>query len=141
MAGSIVLRRKFDPVETLQLIQDEKIEQAYFVPTHFVRFLKLDEDGQAAFDLSLAQERVAHGRAVSAGREAPDHRVVGAGAVEYYGASEGLGSGTFVDVPGVAEEARHASASRSRRVEVMILDEEGNELPVRARSDRSTSRA
>src|SRR5687768_5158841 len=30
----VVSRRKFDPVETLNLIDSERIESAYFVPTH-----------------------------------------------------------------------------------------------------------
>ncbi len=127
--GSIVLRRKYDPIESLQLIQDEKIEQAYFVPTHFVRFLKLDEETKKRFDLS-SLANVWHTGAPCP----PDvkRQIIewwGPVLSEYYGASEGLGSGTFVssqewlERPGTVGKALPTC-------QVMILDEDGKETPV-----------
>jgi long-chain acyl-CoA synthetase len=128
MGGAIVLRRKFDPVESLQLIQDEKIRQAYFVPTHFVRFLKLDEETRKRFDLS-SLENVWHTGAPCP----PDvkRRIIdwwGPVLSEYYGASEGLGSGTFVS----SEEWLRKPGTVGKALptcQIQILDDDGNELP------------
>ncbi len=125
LGGAIVLRRKFDPVESLQLIQDESIGQAYFVPTHFVRFLKLDDGTKKKFDLS-SLENVWHTGAPCP----PDvkRQIIewwGPVLSEYYGASEGLGSGTFVTSaewlakPGTVGKALPTCL-------VLILDDAGN---------------
>jgi long-chain acyl-CoA synthetase len=127
LEGAIVLRRKFDPVETLELIEDERIEQAYFVPTHFVRFLKLDDETKKRFDLSSLRNVWHTGAPV-----APDvkRQIIdwwGPVLSEYYGASEGFGSGTFVS----AEEWLRKPGTVGKPLptcQVMILDEEGNEL-------------
>ena len=128
MRGSILLRRKYDPVESLQLIQDEKIRQAYFVPTHFVRFLKLDDETKKRFDLS-SLENVWHTGAPCP-PEVKKQIIDWWGPVlsEYYGASEGLGSGTFV----TSEEWLKKPGTVGKALptcQVLILDEKGNELP------------
>ena len=41
--GFVLLRDKFDAAESLKLMDENDIRQAYYVPTHFVRFLKLDD--------------------------------------------------------------------------------------------------
>ena len=140
VGGSIVLRRKFDPVESLQLIQDEKIEQAYFVPTHFVRFLKLDEETKKRFDLS-SLKNVWHTGAPCP----PDikRQIIewwGPVLSEYYGASEGLGSGTFV----TSQEWLERPGTVGKPLptcQVLILGDEGNQLRTSARSGRCGSRA
>ncbi len=127
LGGPVVLRRKFDPIESLRLIQDEKVQQAYFVPTHFVRFLKLDEDTKKQFDLSPL-ENVWHTGAPCP----PDvkRQIIdwwGPVLSEYYGASEGFGSGTFVS----SEEWLRKPGTVGKPLvtcEVHILDDEGNEL-------------
>jgi long-chain acyl-CoA synthetase len=126
--GAIITRRKFDPVESLQLIQDEKIEQAYFVPTHFVRFLKLDEETKKRFDLS-SLKNVWHTGAPCP----PDvkRQIIewwGPVLSEYYGASEGLGSGTFV----TSQEWLERPGTVGKPLptcQVLILDEAGNDVP------------
>jgi len=127
LGGAVLLRRKFDPVESLQLIQDEKIEQAYFVPTHFVRFLKLDDETKKRFDLSPLRN-VWHTGAPCP----PDvkRQIIdwwGPVLSEYYGASEGFGSGTFV----TSEEWLRKPGTVGKPLptcEVHILDENGKEL-------------
>ncbi len=46
---SIVLRRQFDPAAVLRDIDELAITNAYFVPTHFTRFLRLPEQTRATF--------------------------------------------------------------------------------------------
>lgn len=127
VAGSVLLRRKFDPIESLQLIQDEGVQQAYFVPTHFVRFLKLDDETKKKFDLS-SLENVWHTGAPCA-PEVKRQIIEWWGPVltEYYGASEGLGSGTLV----TSEEWLRKPGTVGKALatcELMILDEAGNQL-------------
>jgi long-chain acyl-CoA synthetase len=128
MQGPIILRRKYDPVESLQIIQDEKVKQAYFVPTHFVRFLKLDEETKKKFDLS-SLENVWHTGAPCP----PDvKRAIidwwGPVLSEYYGASEGFGSGTFC----TSEQwlAKPGTVGKPLPTcQVLILNDSGEALP------------
>jgi len=46
----IVLRRRFDAAETLRDIDEFGITNAYFVPTHFARLLRLPDDVKSSFD-------------------------------------------------------------------------------------------
>jgi len=52
LGGTNVIMEKFDPVESLQAIQDHKITHSQWVPTMFIRMLKLDESERTGFDLS-----------------------------------------------------------------------------------------
>jgi long-chain acyl-CoA synthetase len=53
--ATAVVRPGFDPAETLRLIDEHQITTAYFVPTHFVRLLRLPEEVRASFDGSSLQ--------------------------------------------------------------------------------------
>ncbi len=111
LRGAVLLRRKFDPIESLQLIQDEKIRQAYFVPTHFVRFLKLDEETKKSFDSLVTRERLAHRCTVSTGGEEADHRVVGTRAQRVLRRVRRIGLRHIRHVGGMAQEARNSGQS------------------------------
>jgi long-chain acyl-CoA synthetase len=51
-ADVLVLQSKFDPEETLALIDKHRIENAVMVPTMFVRILKLPAEVRARYDVS-----------------------------------------------------------------------------------------
>jgi len=51
-ADVLVLQSKFDPEETLRLIEKHRIENAVMVPTMFVRILKLPAEVRNRYDLS-----------------------------------------------------------------------------------------
>lgn len=53
--GTVVVMDKFDPVETLRLIEKHKATFAQFVPTMFVRMLKLDPEIREKYDVSSLQ--------------------------------------------------------------------------------------
>ncbi|MBA9005760.1 AMP-binding protein [Thermomonospora cellulosilytica] len=59
---SVVMRRSFDPAETLRLIDEHAITNVHLVPTQFVRLLRLDPQVRRAFDGSSLQV-VWHGAA------------------------------------------------------------------------------
>ncbi|MGE4322133.1 MAG: acyl-CoA synthetase [Sphingobium sp.] len=50
--GTIVIMQKFDPEKALELIERYKVNVSQWVPTHFIRMLKLPEDVRAKYDLS-----------------------------------------------------------------------------------------
>jgi len=52
LGGTVVLMQKFDPEAALAAIERYRCNVAQFVPTHFVRMLKLPADTRARFDLS-----------------------------------------------------------------------------------------
>jgi fatty-acyl-CoA synthase len=57
LGGTNVVMEKFDPVESLRLIERHRITHSQWVPTMFVRMLKLDPAQRTGFDLS--SQRVA----------------------------------------------------------------------------------
>lgn len=55
LGGTVVIMEKFDPEEALALIARYRVTHAQWVPTHFVRMLKLDPEVRARYDLSSLQ--------------------------------------------------------------------------------------
>ena len=52
LGGTIVIMDKFDPVDALRYLEQFKVTHSQWVPTMFIRMLKLDESERAGFDLS-----------------------------------------------------------------------------------------
>src|ERR1700716_1745035 len=52
LGGALVLMPRFDPEEFLRLIQNERIDTGFMVPTMFIRLLKLREAGREKYDTS-----------------------------------------------------------------------------------------
>ena len=52
LGGTVVCMEKFDPELALQLIERHRVTASQWVPTHFVRLLKLDEAVRHRYDLS-----------------------------------------------------------------------------------------
>ncbi|HUD93554.1 acyl-CoA synthetase [Sphingobium sp.] len=52
LGGTVIVMEKFDPEATLALIERYRVTHAQFVPTHFVRILKLPEDVRRRYDMS-----------------------------------------------------------------------------------------
>jgi len=52
MGGTVVVMERFDPEDCLRLIEEHRVTHAQFVPTMFVRFLKLPEEVRTAYDVS-----------------------------------------------------------------------------------------
>jgi long-chain acyl-CoA synthetase len=62
--STVVVMEKYDAEEALRLIDKYKITHAYFVPTHFVRMLKLTEEIKRRYDTS-SLKLVIHGAAAT----------------------------------------------------------------------------
>ncbi|NWK96280.1 acyl-CoA synthetase [Sphingobium lactosutens] len=52
LGGTVIVMEKFDEEEALALIERHHVTHAWFVPTHFIRMLKLPEDVRERYDLS-----------------------------------------------------------------------------------------
>jgi long-chain acyl-CoA synthetase len=52
LGGTVVLMERFDPEDALRLIEKHKVTTAQWVPTHFVRMLKLPPEVRTRYDMS-----------------------------------------------------------------------------------------
>ena len=52
LGGALVLMPRFDPEEFLRLIQEQKIDTIFMVPTMFIRLMKLPEQVRRKYDMS-----------------------------------------------------------------------------------------
>jgi len=125
LGATTVVMERFDPVETLRLIERHRVTHVQFVPTHMVRLLKLPEEERSRFDLS-SLEYVIHAAAPCP----PEVKKafitwVGPKVHEYYSGSEGAG----FCIIGPEEWLEHpGSVGKSLLGPVHICDTEGHEL-------------
>jgi len=124
--GTVVLMPRFDAAECLRAIERHRITHVQFVPTHFVRMLKLPEAERRGFDLS-SLELVIHA-AAPCPAEVKRQMIgwLGPKITEYYAGSEGNGitiisSGEWLQRPG--------SVGRAIGAVVHIAGPDGQELP------------
>jgi acyl-CoA synthetase (AMP-forming)/AMP-acid ligase II len=125
LGASIVVMERFDPETCLQLIEQYHVTHVQFVPTMFVRMLKLPEEVRARYDVS-SLKAVVHA-AAPCPAEVKRKMIEWWGPIifEYYSATEGMGA-TFIN----SEEAllKPGSVGRAMVGEIHVLDEHGNEL-------------
>lgn len=123
--GTAVVMEKFDAENALRLIERYRISHGQFVPTMFVRMLKLPEEVRRRYDVSSLRA-VIHS-AAPCPVEVKERMIdwFGPKLVEFYGGTEG--SGFFmIDTP--AWLAHRGSVGTALRGVVHICDDEGNEL-------------
>jgi fatty-acyl-CoA synthase len=128
LGGTVVVMEKFDAEAALAAIERHRVTASQWVPTHFVRLLKLPEEVRQRYDLS------SHARAVHAAAPCPVEvkRAMidwwGPILLEYYAGSEGNGmtlidSAAWLDHPGSVGRAIYGT--------VHICDADtGAELPL-----------
>ena len=127
LGGTCVVMENFDPEAALELIEKHKISHSQWVPTMFVRMLKLPEDVRTKYDLSSMTT------AIHAAAPCPipiKHQMIewwGPVIYEYYAGSEGNGFTAIDSEQWLAHEGSVGSALLGI---IHICDDEGNELPV-----------
>ena len=77
LGATVVVMEHFDPSLCLELIERHRVTHAQFVPTMFVRMLRLPAGGARALRRVEPAGRDARRRAVPGRRQAPDDRLVG----------------------------------------------------------------
>jgi len=126
VGGTLVIMEKFDAAGSLAAIEKYEVTHAQFVPTMFVRMLKLDDSERLRHDVSSLKV------AIHAAAPCPvdvKHAMIewwGPIIYEYYAGTEGVGS-TLIDSRDWLEHP--GSVGQARIGQLHICDEEGNDLP------------
>lgn len=127
LGGTVVLMERFDAEGALAAIERHGVTHSQWVPTMFVRLLRLPAGTRERYDLS--SHRVAVHGAAPCAPEVKKAIIDWWGPIvhEYYGASEGYGRTAIT-----AEEwlAHPGSVGRSVGGALHVTDEEGRDLPV-----------
>ncbi len=124
--GTVVVMEHFDAEDALRLIEKYRANISQWVPTMFVRMLKLPEEVRAKYDVSSMQSAI-HA-AAPCPIEVKKKMIEWWGPVlqEYYAGTEGNG---FCFVNASEWMTRPGTVGKSLLGEIHICDEEGNELP------------
>jgi long-chain acyl-CoA synthetase len=124
--GTVVAMERFDAVQALSLIERYRITHGQFVPTMFVRMLKLPEQERTAFDTSSLQVVVHAAAPVSV--EVKDRMIEWFGPIltEYYAGSEGNG---FCMIDSATWLTHKGSVGKALIGEAHICADDGDELP------------
>jgi long-chain acyl-CoA synthetase len=128
LGGTVILMERFDPEAALAYIEKYRVTCAQWVPTHFVRMLKLPADVRARYDLSSLKS-VFHA-AAPCPAPVKEQMIAWWGPIvhEYYAGTEGNG---FCAISAAEWLNKKGSVGRGLTAEVKICDEAGDELPPR----------
>ena len=126
VGGTVVVMERFDAETALRAIERFRVTHAQWVPTHFVRLLKLPDAVRAGYDHSSLRA-VWHAAAPC---PAPVKRAMmewwGPIVHEYYAGSEGNG---FVAISAAEWLERPGSVGRAIGSHTHVCDDDGEELP------------
>lgn len=132
VGGTVVVMEHFDPEAALAAIERFHVTHAQWVPTHFIRLLKLPSEVRARYDVS-SLKAVWHAAAPC---PLPVKQAMidwwGPIIGEYYAGTEGNG---FCAISSAEWLTHKGSVGRNLTAQTMICDEEGNALPARAEGD------
>jgi len=126
MGATCIIMEHFDACEAMRLIEHYRITHSQWVPTMFVRMLKLPDEARARYDLSSLEV------AVHAAAPCPipikEKMIDWWGPIleEYYAGTEGNGSTSITSAEWLAHKG---SVGLPQTAEVHVLDDDGNELP------------
>ncbi len=127
LGGTVIVMEHFDAEEALKDIQKYKANASQWVPTMFVRMLKLPQSVRDKYDVSSMKSAI-HA-AAPCPVEVKRKMIEWWGPVihEYYAGTEGNG---FCYVGSTDWLAHPGTVGKSLLGEIHICDDEGNELPV-----------
>ena len=126
LSSTYVLRRKFDPEETLKAVQDNRASALVVVPVMLQRILQLDKSTIENFDLSSLKATCASGSALPGELATEWMDATGDNLYNLYGSTE-VAWATIAtpqdlrDAPGTAGRIPHGTVLK-------IYDEDGKEL-------------
>lgn len=128
LGGTVIVVEKYDPETALALIEKYRVTCGQFVPTHFVRMLKLPEAVRAKYDVSSMKS------AIHAAAPCPvpvkEQMIAWWGPViyEYYAGTEGNG---FCWINSENWLTHKGSVGQAVLGELRICDENGDPVPPR----------
>jgi long-chain acyl-CoA synthetase len=127
VGGTVVVMERFDPAAALALMARERVTHSQWVPTMFVRMLKLPPAERTRHDLS--HHRVATHAAAPCPVHVKEQMIEWWGPIieEYYSGTENFGSTAITSLEWLAHKG---SVGRpAANVVIHICDDEGNEVP------------
>jgi long-chain acyl-CoA synthetase len=129
VGGTVYMMERFDERLALEYIGKYRITHAQWVPTHFVRMLKLPPEERTRYDVS-SLESVFHA-AAPCPVPVKEQMIAWWGPIinEYYAGTEGNGLTALNSHEWLAHKG---SVGKGVTAEVKICDEDGNVLPPRA---------
>jgi len=127
VGGTVIVMEHFDAERALALIEQHRITHSQWVPTMFVRMLKLPEAVRARYDVSSL--RYAIHAAAPCPVPVKEQMIAWWGPIlhEYYAGTEGNG---FCAIDSPQWLAHKGSVGRALTAKVHILDDAFEELPV-----------
>jgi acyl-CoA synthetase (AMP-forming)/AMP-acid ligase II len=128
IGAASILMPKFDAEAVLRLIEAHRVTHAQFVPTMFVRMLKLPATVRASYDVSSLQCVIHAAAPCPVDVKYKMMEWLGPIIHEYYGGTEGF-AGTGI---GPEEWLAHPGSVGKPITAVHVLDEHGDEVPVGA---------
>jgi long-chain acyl-CoA synthetase len=129
LGGTVILMERYTPEDALRFIEQYRVTSAQWVPTHFVRMLKLPEEVRSRHDLS-SLKAVFHA-AAPCPVPVKEQMIAWWGPIihEYYAGTEGNG---FCAISSPEWLSHKGSVGRGLNAQVMICNDEGEPLPPRA---------
>ncbi len=127
--GTVIIMEKFDPEQALSLVERHHVSHSQWVPTHFIRMLKLPDGARQRYDVSSL--KVAIHAAAPCPIPVKQAMIAWWGPIllEYYAGTEANGL-TLINS---AEWLQHpGSVGRAILGAVRICDDQGEPLPPRA---------
>ncbi len=124
--GTSIIMERYDSEEALRLIEQHRITHSQWVPTMFVRMLKLDEETRQQYNLS--SHRVAVHAAAPCPVTIKERMIDWWGPIlhEYYAGTEGNGSTALTSEEWLQHKGSVGRVTGTTRLH--ILDDEGNEV-------------
>jgi long-chain acyl-CoA synthetase len=127
LGGALVLMPRFEPEAFLRLVQDEKIDTIFMVPTMFIRLMKLPESVRRNYDVSSLKHIIHAAAPCPADVKRAMIDWWGPVIYEFYGSTES-GAVTFAN----SEDALKKPGTVGKispGAELRFLGDDGRELP------------
>jgi len=127
VGGTVIVMEKFDAFQSLELIDKYQVTHSQWVPTMFIRMLKLSEEQRKGLDMS--SQRIAIHAAAPIPIPVKEQMIDWWGPIlfEYYAGTEGNGLCAITSEEWLTHKG---SVGRSMMGSLKILDDREEELPV-----------
>jgi acyl-CoA synthetase (AMP-forming)/AMP-acid ligase II len=126
VGGTVVVMEKFDALNSLKLIENYKVTHSQWVPTMFIRMLKLDQEERARYDVSSMKHAIHAAAPIPVPVKEQMIEWWGQILFEVYGGSEGNGATAISSEDWLTHKG---SVGKVVLGKAHVLDDDGNELP------------
>jgi long-chain acyl-CoA synthetase len=125
LGGAVVLMKKFDAAQYLELAQRHRVTHTMLVPVQYARLMAREDFG--SYDLSSFVMKFCTSAPFSAALKADVLKRWPGGLIEYFGMTEG--GGTCVLIAHVFPDKLHTVGMPAPGHDIRVIDEDGKELP------------